>query len=205
MSQVLTNYREQLDNAKMPAGKRKVLLTALTLFANKGFHATTTAKIAKKAGVSEGTIYKYFNSKDDLLAKLLQPILLEIKDNFFADFDFSTNLEELIHFIITNRLHFIDVNFDFIRLLMQETLTNQQNKQYYANFFAGNNGVLAIINEFKQHYPEINQSLTVIQLLRSIIGPVMAYVFQTKLFQVPAEDNDLIVIERQIINNLTIK
>lgn len=37
MSQVLTNYREQLENTKMPAGKRKVLQTALTLFANNGF------------------------------------------------------------------------------------------------------------------------------------------------------------------------
>ena len=71
MSQVLNNYAAQLDQAKMPAGKKKVLQTALNLFANYGFHATTTAKIAKQAGISEGTIYKYFKSKDDLLGKLL--------------------------------------------------------------------------------------------------------------------------------------
>ena len=58
MSQVLANYEEQLANAKMPAGKKKVLTTALKLFANNGFHATTTAKIAKQAGVSEGMISK---------------------------------------------------------------------------------------------------------------------------------------------------
>lgn len=205
MSQVLTSYREQLEKANMPAGKKKVLQTALTLFANNGFHATTTAKIAKQAGVSEGTIYKYFSSKDDLLAKLLQPILLEIKDNFFTELDFSTKFEELIHFIVTNRIHFIDINFDFIRLLMQEALTNQLTNQYYAEFFVGSNGVLNIINKLKQSYPEINQALTTTQLLRSIIGPIMAYVFQTKLFQVPAEANDLAVIERQIIDSLTLK
>lgn len=205
MSQVLTNYREQLEKAKMPTGKKKVLQTALTLFANNGFHATTTAKIAKQAGVSEGTIYKYFSSKNDLLAKLLQPILLEIKDNFFTELDFSTKFEELIHFIVTNRIHFIDINFDFIRLLMQETLTNQLTNQYYAKLFVGSNDVLHIINKFKQSYPEINQELTTTQLLRSIIGPIMAYVFQTKLFQVPAEANDLAVIERQIIDSLTLK
>lgn len=203
MSQVLTNYSEQLENTKMPAGKKKVLQTALTLFANNGFHATTTAKIAKQAGVSEGTIYKYFSSKDDLLAKLLQPILLEIKDNFFAGIDFSVGLNELIHFIVTNRIHFINVNFDFIHLLMQETLTNQITKQYYRKFFAGSNGVLEFVNKFKQSYSEINHDLSSVQLLRSIIGPVMAYVFQTKIFQVPAEDNDLALIEQQIINNLT--
>ncbi|MBB1078508.1 TetR/AcrR family transcriptional regulator [Limosilactobacillus sp. STM2_1] len=205
MSQVLTNYREQLENAKMPAGKKKVLQTALTLFANNGFHATTTAKIAKQAGVSEGTIYKYFNSKDDLLAKLLQPILLEIKDNFFSDIDYSADLTELIHFIVTDRIHFIDTNFDFIRLLMQEILTNKLANQYYTEFFNGNKGTLHQIAELRAAYPEINQSLTPVQILRSIIGPVIIYIFQTKLFQIPAADNDLSIIERQIINNLTKK
>ena len=122
MSQVLNNYAAQLDQAKMPAGKKKVLQTALNLFANNGFHATTTAKIAKQAGVSEGTIYKYFKSKDDLLGKLLEPILFEIKDSFFATIDDSQSLEELVAFIVADRLEFIEVNFAFIRLIIQEVL-----------------------------------------------------------------------------------
>ena len=137
MSQVLNNYAAQLDQAKMPAGKKKVLQTALTLFANNGFHATTTAKIAKQAGVSEGTIYKYFKSKDDLLGKLLEPILFEIKDNFFATIDDSQSLEELVAFIVADRLEFIEVNFAFIRLIIQEVLTNRLAPQYYGAFFNG--------------------------------------------------------------------
>lgn len=203
MSQILTNYRDQLENAKMPAGKKKVLQTALTLFANSGFHATTTAKIAKQAGVSEGTIYKYFKSKDDLLASILEPILIEIKDNFFTNLDSYDDLNDLIHFIVTDRVEFINVNFDFIRLLMQEILTNQLTNQYYSAFFSGNNGVLLRIKQLQERYPEINSALTSVQLLRSIVGPVMAYIFQTKLFNVPAADNDLVVVQQQIINNLT--
>lgn len=205
MSQVLTNYREQLENAQMPAGKKKVLQTALTLFANSGFHATTTAKIAKQAGVSEGTIYKYFKSKDDLLVSLLKPILIEIKDNFFTHLDSYDNLDDLIRFIVTNRLQFINVNFDFIRLLMQEILTNQLTDQYYAGFFTGDSGVLHWIKQLQDRYPEINPSLTAVQLVRSIVGPVMAYIFQTKLFQVPGDDNDLALIQQQILHNLTMK
>lgn len=203
MSQVLTNYRDQLENAKMPAGKKKVLQTALTLFANSGFHATTTAKIAKQAGVSEGTIYKYFKSKDDLLANLLEPILIEIKDNFFTNLDSYDDLNGLIHFIVTDRVEFINVNFDFIRLLLQEILTNQLTNQYYSAFFSGDNGVLLRIKQLQERYSEINSALNPVQLLRSIVGPVMAYIFQTKLFNVPAADNDLVVVQQQIINNLT--
>ncbi|MGN1279241.1 MAG: TetR/AcrR family transcriptional regulator, partial [Limosilactobacillus sp.] len=98
MAQILANYEAQLADAKMPAGKKKVLTTALKLFSSNGFHATTTAKIAKQAGVSEGTIYKYFSSKNDLLVKLLQPILMEIKQNFFSNLDDQKDLPTLVKF-----------------------------------------------------------------------------------------------------------
>lgn len=47
--------------------------------------------------------------------------------------------------------------------------------------------------------------MTPVQLLRSIVGPVMAYIFQTKLFQVPGDDNDFVLIQQQILHNLTTK
>ena len=37
------------------------------MFAQKGFHPTTTKDIAKEAGIAEGTIYNYFESKTALL------------------------------------------------------------------------------------------------------------------------------------------
>ncbi|MEW6143952.1 MAG: TetR/AcrR family transcriptional regulator [Thermodesulfobacteriota bacterium] len=43
---------------------------ALRLFIKKGITATTTKEIARDAGVSEGTIYNYFESKSDLAYKL---------------------------------------------------------------------------------------------------------------------------------------
>ena len=75
---VLSEYQRQINNKDMPAGKKKVLAAALELFSNNGFHATTTAKIAQLAGVSEGTIYKYFPSKNELLKQLLTLSLIHI-------------------------------------------------------------------------------------------------------------------------------
>lgn len=205
MSQVLNNYAAQLDQAKMPAGKKKVLQTALTLFANNGFHATTTAKIAKQAGVSEGTIYKYFKSKDDLLGKLLEPILFEIKDNFFATIDDSQSLEELVAFIVADRLEFIEVNFAFIQLIIQEVLTNRLAPQYYGAFFNGDNGMFDRVRELQSHYPEINQQLIPSQLLRAFVGPLLTYVVQERIFQIPGTTTDRQVIVKQIIASLTFK
>lgn len=56
---------------------------------------------------------KYFASKDDLLAKLLQPILAEIKNNFFSYIDQQSDLTTLVRFIVTDRINFIENNFDF--------------------------------------------------------------------------------------------
>lgn len=203
MTQVLANYEEQLANAKMPAGKKKVLTTALKLFANNGFHATTTAKIAKQAGVSEGTIYKYFSSKDDLLAKLLQPILIEIKNNFFSNLDYKTDLPSLISFIVTDRIHFIEVNFDFIRLIFQEILTGQLTDKSYQDFFSGNDGILVKLQKLQAQFPEINPKLTPPQIARIFIGPILVYVLQSKLLGLPVNDDDLDIIQNQILTNLT--
>lgn len=51
--------------------KRKDLLAAaLKLFAVYGFHGTPTSKIAKFAGVANGTLFHYYNTKEDLIVSL---------------------------------------------------------------------------------------------------------------------------------------
>jgi AcrR family transcriptional regulator len=58
-----------------PAGRRaqnkqeiraRIVKAALSLFQTKGFDATTTKAIARKAGIAEGTVFNYFKSKDDI-------------------------------------------------------------------------------------------------------------------------------------------
>jgi TetR/AcrR family fatty acid metabolism transcriptional regulator len=52
---------------KMEVRKEQILGAAERTFAQKGFHESTIAEIAKEAKVSEGTIYEYFSSKEGLL------------------------------------------------------------------------------------------------------------------------------------------
>ena len=55
--------RKQLAEAR----RAQIIDAAAQVFAEKGFHRATTRAIASAAGVSEGTIYNYFDSKADLL------------------------------------------------------------------------------------------------------------------------------------------
>ena len=43
---------------------------ALELFTTQGYHASTTPQVAKRAGVAEGTIYRHFTSKEQLLNEI---------------------------------------------------------------------------------------------------------------------------------------
>lgn len=52
--------------------KEKILTSALELFANFGYNAVATSKIAREAGVSEGLIFRHFNSKQGLLDAILK-------------------------------------------------------------------------------------------------------------------------------------
>src|SRR5438132_4196839 len=61
--------------AKRPAGRRaqnkaairkRIVTAALSLFQTKGFDATTTKAIARKAGIAEGTVFNYFRTKEDI-------------------------------------------------------------------------------------------------------------------------------------------
>src|SRR5574341_414383 len=54
-----------------PKGTRdRLVRAALELFTTQGYHASTTPEIAAKAGVAEGTIYRHFASKEQLLNEI---------------------------------------------------------------------------------------------------------------------------------------
>jgi len=50
--------------------KAKILEAALLLFTKEGFHGTSTAKIAKEANVSNGTLFHHFKTKEALINTL---------------------------------------------------------------------------------------------------------------------------------------
>lgn len=51
--------------------RRQILAAAEVCFARSGFHQAAMQEICKEAGLSPGTVYRYFRSKDDLIAALI--------------------------------------------------------------------------------------------------------------------------------------
>src|SRR6059036_2947312 len=50
----------------------RIVAAALMLFRVKGFDATTTKAIARKARVAEGTVFNYFPTKEDIALHFLE-------------------------------------------------------------------------------------------------------------------------------------
>jgi len=55
------------DNFKLRDKKSSIIDAALQVFGEKGYYNATIAEIARRASVSEATIYEHFGSKEDLL------------------------------------------------------------------------------------------------------------------------------------------
>ncbi|GAB3814713.1 hypothetical protein GCM10028895_08070 [Pontibacter rugosus] len=55
--------------------KKAILETTLELIKEHGFHGTPMSLVAKKAGVAAGTIYHYFESKDELICEVFSYIM----------------------------------------------------------------------------------------------------------------------------------
>ena len=60
----------KITEAKRESRRQQILDAALTCFSRDGFHATTTADIVRESGVSQGTLYLYFATKDDIVVAL---------------------------------------------------------------------------------------------------------------------------------------
>lgn len=97
-----------------------IMNVALELFADEGFHGTTISKIAQEAGISKGLLYNYFESKDDLIRKIIYSGLDDIDKFFDPDKDGILTSEELafaidkIFDLMKEEIHFWKLYFTLV-------------------------------------------------------------------------------------------
>jgi AcrR family transcriptional regulator len=60
----------KFSDAQKEERRQEILAAAQRCFARNGFHATTISDIVRASGVSQGTFYLYFQTKDDVIAAL---------------------------------------------------------------------------------------------------------------------------------------
>ncbi|NOR74739.1 MAG: TetR family transcriptional regulator [Draconibacterium sp.] len=113
--------------------KELIMEVSLELFAENGFHATSISQIAKKAGISKGLAYNYFESKQDILDELITHGFDSIFQNFDINKDEILTKEEFAHFIKMN-FKLLRENLKhwklFFSLMLQPQIADTFSKDY---------------------------------------------------------------------------
>jgi AcrR family transcriptional regulator len=87
--------------------KRTAILKAtLKLISENGFHGTAMSMVVKESGVSAGTIYHYFDSKDELIDELYKTIKRNFAETILKDFDQNQPLKTQVRQIFENTFRY---------------------------------------------------------------------------------------------------
>ena len=207
---ILQSYFSISHAETFPPGKKKTIEAAIKLFAKQGYHGTSTLQIAKEAGVSQATVFKYFKTKEDLLYSIIVPIIPKLFLDFLKRTQNTNSLEELISYAVEDRMVFLKENKDTIKIVYSEILTNENFKAQLIDSIKITFEKIdfkAILKKYKETNPEINENLSTAEIIRSFSGPITTYSVQRFiLFEnipCPTEEHDLQFIKQQIYKNLT--
>ena len=96
--------------------REKILAAALELFANKGYDATSIDSIAKKAGVSKGLIYNYFESKEKILLAIFDDAM-KVGDEILARYKGLTDPYEIMRCMTEDTFDFLRKKKQYCQLL----------------------------------------------------------------------------------------
>lgn len=72
--------------------RRKIAQSTCNLFIQKGFSDLSISEIAKQAGVGKGTVYEYFNNKEDIVLELMD----SFQEAYGGNFELSNSSEALV-------------------------------------------------------------------------------------------------------------
>ena len=154
MESLEQKYAQILENSNLSLKQRQVLLSSLKLFSEIGFENTTASLIAKEAGVSEGTVFSYFKTKEGILEAILSTFLEQVIPDF-SQKKFTANQETFSVFlrsIVRDRLVFIQENQMQVKILLSRSFIDNTIANQLGNVIVHSiiSPISPILNQFKE-------------------------------------------------------
>lgn len=100
--------------------RSQILQAAFKLFAQKGFFHTTVEEVAQEAGVGKGTVYGYFDSKQELLRQMLIFASDYYFERFFNVVEGNGGLKEKLVAIAREHFRFFNEHQEIARVVLYE-------------------------------------------------------------------------------------
>lgn len=168
----------------------KILKAALTVFTEKGYSASTTSEIARVAGVAEGTIFRHFKTKKDILLATLIPLMQNFigpgVTNSLHDLllqNESLPIEDVLQLILEDRQKHITALWPLLRIVVIEANYHPELKAVLLNNVIGQvqRSFLAFLQQ-RQCKGELRDDVDINSMMRSIVGAFAAYLVSCNLF-----------------------
>ena len=171
--------------------REAIIYASLELFAKRGYSATTTEEIAKKARISKGLIFTHFRTKQDILFAILDEGIERILPEFLKNDDPRPAKERFIS-LVNSWIELIKTEPLIIRLSLRlnlddgyRKLMRKKGKQFFEVTFAR---LTKLIEQLGSDKPELDCFL----LTFVFDGIVANYTVAPELFPIDAIKDHLI-------------
>jgi AcrR family transcriptional regulator len=164
MLRVFPDYKQE--------SRKRILWGAQDAFAEKGYDQTTMADIAKKIGVSKGTLYLYFTSKEELYAQLTQMIQTIAQ----ATLDTAAKSDSLLQFADVLYQTFMEqpeVNLITTFEVISEASRNEGLRKILVADYGRRHGIFAEFLREQQSLGKIREDVDVRQLSFAMISLIL--------------------------------
>lgn len=152
---------------------RQIIDAAVIIIAENGYHQAQVSKIAKQAGVADGTIYLYFKNKEDILISLFQEKMGSFVENIEKNIAGKQTAAEKLLVMIES--HFTMLSEDHHLAIVTQLELRQSNKELRLKINDVLKGYLLVVDKILtegKENGEFSQNLDVRLARQMIFGTI---------------------------------
>lgn len=167
----------------------QILNAAIKVFSQNGYGNSRTSEIAKEASVAEGTIFRYYKTKKDLLmgliipfaTKFMKPLVLESAIKIMESSE-DKPIDEVLKELMADRIELVKKNLPLIKTVLVEASYHPELLSVLKEQIISK--ALPVVEKFISGYVKKNELRNIDSslILRSIVSIIGGYIFLSSVF-----------------------
>ncbi len=111
--------KEKRKEREFNLRRTEILDAAVKVFAAKGFHTATVAEIAAASGFAIGTLYQFFDGKEQLYTAMLTENLVMMYTDIRKAVEKETDIVRKIELLVASHFRYIEENAEFCSIFVR--------------------------------------------------------------------------------------
>jgi len=183
-------YQLKLPDLGLQETEHKILEAAIDIISKKGFSGARTIEIAKAAGIAEGTLFRHFKTKKDILLGIMIQLLNIAGDHIILDRarkilldSEQKDLKAILKALLLDRLQLFESILPMIRIVIIEALYNEEIREsLFKNVFTKAFEMFMLFRRQMIERELIRPDIDPMAIARTIMGNVTIMVALRDLF-----------------------